>query len=213
VPDALDAALRQLAGHGEHLAALDAREAGHFAQIAERLTQLGDLVTGLSPAARDQSAVLDRLHALDEQVAALAARLTGAGPHTGGVGEEGEGRGYRPSPAPPWWKPHGTGRDEAVTKLAGWVEQVYRPGYGHLAASLGECWDQHPLCLYILDWLSELWSVLYLAPSRTQGTLAGQAEWHARLLTAAAEQLARETRGCRHGTAGHAPAGRNGARP
>ncbi len=80
---------------------------------------------------------------------------------------------------------------------------MYRPGYGHLAASLGECWEQHPLCLYILDWLSELWSVLYLPPGRTAGTLAGQAEWHTRLLAAAAEQLARETRGCAHDTTGY----------
>jgi hypothetical protein len=92
------------------------------------------------------------------------------------------------------------------------VEQVYRPGYGHLAASLGDCWEQHPLCLYILDWLSELWSVLYLAPARTAGTLAGQAEWHTRLLAAAAEQLARETRRCAHSTARHRPAA-TGARP
>jgi hypothetical protein len=92
------------------------------------------------------------------------------------------------------------------------VEQVYRPGYGHLAASLGECWEQHPLCLYILDWLSELWSVLYLAPARTAGTLAGQAEWHTRLLAAAAEQLARETRGCTHGTSRHRTAA-TGVRP
>jgi hypothetical protein len=92
------------------------------------------------------------------------------------------------------------------------VEQVYRPGYGHLAAGLGECWEQHALCLYILDWLSELWSVLYLAPARTAGTLAGQAEWHTRLLTAAAGQLARETRGCAHRTASYR-ASSPGARP
>ena len=75
-----------------------------------------------------------------------------------------------------------------------------------------DCWEQHPLCLYILDWLSELWSVLYLAPARTAGTLAGQAEWHTRLLTAAAEQLARETRRCAHSTARHRTAA-TGARP
>ncbi len=95
-----------------------------------------------------------------------------------------------------------TGREaETAGKLRAWVEDVYRPGYGHLAGSLGDCWDQHPLCLYILDWLSELWSVLYLAPARTPATLAGQAEWNTRLLPAAAEQLARETRGCAHASA------------
>ena len=40
--------------------------------------------------------------------------------------------------------------------------------------------------------------MLYLQPTRTAGTLAGQAEWHTRLLTAAAEQLAAETRRCGH---------------
>jgi hypothetical protein len=45
--------------------------------------------------------------------------------------------------------------------------------------------------------------VLYLRPVRTAGTLAGQAEWHTRLLPAAAGQLARETRGCAHTTARH----------
>ena len=96
-----------------------------------------------------------------------------------------------------------------VTRLRGWVEHVYRPGYGHLAAGLADCWDQHPLCLYLLDWLSELWSVLYLRPARTAGTLAGQAEWHTRLLPAAASQLAQETRAAATSSPASAqPAGR-----
>jgi hypothetical protein len=194
VPDALDAALRQLAGHGAHLAALDAREAGHFAQVADRLAQLGDLVTGLGPAISGQAATLERLHALDEQVAALAARLAAA---PGGLGE-GEGEGYRPSPAPPWWKAQGQARDEAVAKLAGWVEQVYRPGYGQLAAALGPCWAAHPLCLYALDIAAELWSVLYLQPARTPAVLSAQAEYQARILPALAGQMAAETTRCGH---------------
>jgi hypothetical protein len=196
VPDALDAVLRQLAGHGEHLAALDAREAGHFAQVADRLTQLGDLVTDFGPAVAGQSALLGRLHALDDQVAVLAARLT-RGPDSNGDAD-GEGGGYRPSPAPPWWKPSGTGCDEAAAKLAGWVEQVYRPGYGQLSATLGPCWAQHPLCLYALDIAAELWSVLYLRPARTPAVLSAQAEYQARILPALAGQMASETTRCRH---------------
>ena len=195
MPDALDATLRQLADHGEHLAALDAREAEHFGQIAERLAQLGDLVTGLGPAVCDQSAILGRLHALDDQVAALATRLTGAGPDDDSPGE---GRGYRPSPVPPWWKPRGTGRDEAVAKLAGWVEQVYRPGYGQLSATLGPCWANHPLCLYALDIAAELWSVLYLQPTRTPAVLSAQAEYQARILPALAGQMMIENTRCGH---------------
>ena len=51
-----------------------------------------------------------------------------------------------------------TGRRDS-TGCRAWVEQIYRPGYGQIAATLPACWEQHTLCLYTLDWLSELWSV------------------------------------------------------
>jgi hypothetical protein len=97
------------------------------------------------------------------------------------------GRQYLPMPRP-----------EHVTGLRAWVEQIYRPGYGHLAASLGPCWDKHPLCLYSLDWLMELWSALYLVPERNTRTLANRAEWQIRLLPALAERLHAETTRCDH---------------
>ena len=78
------------------------------------------------------------------------------------------------------------------------MEQVYRPGYGHLAASLGPCWDQHDLCLYALDIAAELWSVLYLQPGRNPGLVSAQAEYQARILPALADQLRIETNRCGH---------------
>jgi hypothetical protein len=107
---------------------------------------------------------------------------------------------YTPCGTPQFWRlsEGDPAREASVARLRAWVEQIYRPGYGHLAASLGACWDQHPLCLYTLDWLSELWSVLYLQPRRTAGTLAGQGEWQVRLLAAAAELMKRETTRCPH---------------
>jgi hypothetical protein len=207
--DGFDAALRQLAEHGERLALLDAREAGHFAAIGERLAELSSLVSGLGAAVRDQAAMLAALQGLDEQVAILAGRLTSVLPDDeGGDGEVGL---YRPPPAPRWWKLHGPAREQALGKLAGWVEQVYRPGYGQLAATLGPCWAEHPLCLYALDIASELWSVLYLQATRTPGTLSAQAEYQTRILPALAEQMMTETRRCGHAqrrrTANGAPTG------
>jgi hypothetical protein len=78
------------------------------------------------------------------------------------------------------------------------VEQVYRPGYGHLAATLGPCWATHDLCLYGLDIAASLWSVLYLQPSRTPGLISAQAEYQARILPALAAQLMTETTRCGH---------------
>jgi len=202
-PEGMTAILLQLAGLTQKLAALDERQAGESRQLAERVAALAAVVGDLKGTAAGHAEALAALDGLDRRIAELAAPAPGAGVTPAG---------YRPPAAPRFWKPGDPARQDAAGKLRAWVEQVYRPGYGHLAAGLGECWEQHPLCLYILDWLSELWSVLYLAPSRTAGTLAGQAEWHTRLLTAAAEQLTRETRGCAHGTAPYRPAGR-GARP
>ena len=54
------------------------------------------------------------------------------------------------------------------------------------------------LCLYGLDILADLWSVLYLRPRRTPGVLSAQAEYQARILPALADQLRLETSHCGH---------------
>jgi hypothetical protein len=45
----------------------------------------------------------------------------------------------------------------------------------------------------------ELWSVLYLQPSRTPGMLSAQAEYQTRILPALAGQMMTETHRCGHG--------------
>lgn len=192
----------QITQHAERLALLDQREATHFRETAERLADIARTLAELSGQVGDvhdvatrQSALLDTLDGLDKQVAALATRLTEM---TGNRGDTDE---YQLVPAPRWWKLDGRDREQALARLRAWVEQIYRPGYGHLAAALGPCWDQHPLCLYGLDWLMELWSVLYLAHGRNPSALASQAEWQTRLLPALAEQLYLETTRCQHAPA------------
>ena len=59
------------------------------------------------------------------------------------------------------------GRDTAAGGLRAWVKHVCRPRLQEdRRGPLPPCWEQHPFCLYTLDWLSELWSALYLAPQR-----------------------------------------------
>ena len=178
------------------------RSAAHYQEIATRLTDLAsqltetsDRIDSVHDLATRQAAVLETLSGLDQQVSALATRLSGI-PAAGSRGEEGEP--YRPAPAARWWKLDRAERDQALARLRAWVEQVYRPGYGHLASALGPCWEQHPLCLYGLDWLMELWSALYLPPERHTAALASQAEWQTRLLPALAEQMHIETTRCQH---------------
>ena len=196
--------------NAERLAALDEREAGHHRQVRESLAELARLaaesaasVDAIQARVARQTAILDTLDGLDRHVAALADRLTSMRATRGDAGEDNGGEGYRPAPAARWWKLDGDEREDAVIRLRAWVEQVYRPGYGHLAAALGRCWEQHPLCLYGLDWLMELWSVLYLAPERGTLALASQAEWQTRLLPGLAEQMHAETAAA--STAGRRP--------
>ena len=207
-PEGLAAALLQLSAHAERLSGLEQRQAAHAADIGERIATLTTLANAMNGTLADQAEILAGLIGLDEQVAALAARLDAIAPDDGG-----EPMAYQPAVPPRFWKLEGEARQEAIAKLRAWVEQVYRPGYGHLSAALGSCWEQHPLCLYTLDWLSELWSVLYLQPQRTTGTLAGQAEWQTRLVTAAAEQMNHETSRCDHAAARNGLPARTGPRP
>jgi hypothetical protein len=202
--DALTAMLLQITQHAERLAALDEREAAHSQEIATRLAELAqhlsdttDTVVGIQTAVGRQAALLSSLDGLDQQVATFAAKLSDLVPaHAHEEADDGDS--YQPAPTARWWKLTGGDRDQALARLRAWVDQIYRPGFGHLAAALGPCWDQHPLCLYGLDWLMELWSILYLAPDRTAGTVASQAEWQTRLLPALAEQMYLETTRCQH---------------
>jgi hypothetical protein len=193
-PDPLPAALDQLAAHHEHIQQLDEREAAHFAAVSGQLTQIAGLLTTISGTANDHAAALARLAGLDQQVADLASHIAGT------AAEAGSG-GYQPGPAPRWWKLTGEARQDAVARLRAWVEQVYRPGYGQLAATLGPCWEAHDLCLYALDIAAELWSVLYLHDTRTPALLSAQAEYQTRIMPALAEQLMTETSRCGHAQA------------
>jgi hypothetical protein len=191
-PDPLPAALDQLAAHHERLNVLEGREADHFAALSTRLTGITGLITGLTTEVSGHATALARLERLDRQVAGLAAQLGG---NEHGSSDPGA---CQPVPTPKWWKLTGQDRQEAITRLRAWVDQVYRPGYGQLAATLGPCWETHDLCLYALDIASDLWSVLYLQPTRSPGLLSAQAEYQTRILPALADQLMAETSRCGH---------------
>ena len=179
-PDPITAVLDQLAAHHERIAGLDRREADHFSAIGGRLTEISDLVAGIGRIVQEHQGTL--------------ARLTASTPADRNSDEN------LANPIPKWWKLPAEQRREPLSRLRAWVEQVYRPGYGHLAATLGPCWEAHDLCLYGLDILAELWSVLYLQDQRSAGLLSAQAEYQARILPALSGQFMTETTGCGHAT-------------
>ena len=104
-------------------------------------------------------------------------------------------------------------RADAIERLRSWVDTVFRPGYGHLAAKLGACWEQHDLCLYVLDWLSETCTRPFTSPpGGTPGLLWTAADWHTRFLPSAVALLEAEAASCDHLPAPPWPAG-SGADP
>jgi hypothetical protein len=190
--------------HGERIGVLDEREAEHFRAVTGALHELRTKVTGVEGTIADQTEILGSLNGLDEAVASLAEQITPLLPPA----PPAAGR-YQPADTVRWWRLQDSARTEPIARLRNWVAQIYRPRYGHLAAGLGPCWDQHPLCLVLIDWLSELWSVLYLSTPRTERLLDAQAEFAVRILPAAAEQLRTETSNCDHS---QQPARHNGTR-
>jgi hypothetical protein len=176
--DPITGLLDRLTAYREHLTRLDTRETEHHTALSGQLTELTDQTASIGRTLHDHTAALAQLTATGQAAA--------------------EPGSYGPGPAPAWWKLAADGRQEPLARLRAWVDQVYRPGYGHLAAALGPCWDQHDLCLYGLDILAELWSVLYLQPGRNPGLLSAQAEYQARILPALADQLRIETNRCGH---------------
>jgi hypothetical protein len=176
--DPITGLLDRLAAYREQVTTLDTREAEHHAAISGRLAELTDQTAALGRAIEEHAAALTQLTAPSQ------------------INPDPDG--CCPGPTPAWWKLAAADRQEPLARLRAWVEQVYRPGYGHLAAALSPCWDRHDLCLYGLDILCELWSVLYLQPDRTPGLVSAQAEYQARILPALADQLRVETNRCGH---------------
>jgi len=180
-------------------------------ETAEKLAGLERLVSVLGADIGKQADRTARLQALEEALAALTIRVSEVVPD-----EHGSPRVYAPRAAPRWWNLTGQAREAEIGRLRGFVEYVYRPGFGHLAARLRPCWEFHDLCLYCLDIAAELHAVLYLQSRRTVSLLNGQAEYATRVLPALADLMTAETRtGCPHHppAANAMPPGARGGRP
>jgi hypothetical protein len=201
-PAGQDAALQQGTQNAERIAALEAA----LASLAPKLGELGTAVEAVQGTITGQAEVLRSVDGLKDTVDELLGRFYALFPD----GDTG-GAFYTPIPAPRFWQLAGQDREQAVGRLRSWVRDVYQPVFGHLAATLPACWEQHTFCLTVLDVASELHAVLYLQATRNQGLLAGQAELLTRLMPALAALMAAEAARCPHAPSGTRYAA-NGAR-
>jgi hypothetical protein len=187
----MTAVLLTMQENARALGQLDTREAGHWSQAAERLKAISEHLTGIDGTLADVGAVLGTVAEVERDLADLRQMIEGRP-------EDSEGPEYVPSPAPLLHEMTDEDLSRLVRRLNGWVSTVYIPGYGHLAAQLAPCWPSHALCIHGLDWLSELWSVLYMQPDRSAGVLSAMAEFQTRILPAIASQMATEQKECAH---------------
>jgi hypothetical protein len=173
--DPTAAIVAQLAEQRERLGRLDAREQANSQALTQRLAEIEGLVKN---AVKDSAPLATRLHAVEGLAADLARKIADVIP------DDGPARAYKPPPTPQLWRLGDEARERLVRKLSAWVQQVYRPVYGHLAARLPACWSE--LHLY------------YHLNKRTPAVLAAQGEFNARLLPALADLLAAECARCGH---------------
>ncbi len=191
--DALAAVLIQLADHEDRINS--ARDTwAPVSSLAGQLDAAEQRMEAITEILGHHATAITSIDGIDRRTAAIAAQLGELA-----AGSDDGSHGYRPLLAPRWRRLAGEDREAVIARLRAWVEQIYQPSYGHLAAALPTCWERHPLCLCTLDWLSELWSALYVGPERNASTLAAQAEWQTRLLPAAVGQMTDEAGNCRHG--------------
>jgi len=185
MPDdsALDAVVLQVAELG-----------GKVAGVERGLADIRKAIIQIRAATASEHEILRNLDGLDLKVAELDIRVRKLAARPGASTDD-----YQPVPTVRWWQIDAADREEAITRLRYWVAKIFVPGYGYLARMLPACWPQHEFCLYTVSWLSEIWSVVYLAEEPNAGTLAAMAELQTRLLPAAIDQIAREARDCGHG--------------
>ncbi len=164
-----------------------------ISEFAERLALAEATMGGLIDGVADLRELVEEHQKLLEKTSRVIAKLM---PPDKPDGPE-EPPPYVVQPSVHWWSVDAEDRRKAVEHLQSWVDDVYRPHYGHLAVMLAPCWTDHELCLVNLDWLSELHSALYFN-KRTQPLLAAQAEYNTRILPATAELLRAETAKCPH---------------
>ena len=187
-----------LAELAAQVASVTTREGEHYARFSTQIADLVRQVAALQSELAQQRDALAALDALAGQVTELAAAAAAEPVDDDGEDDE-ERKPYKPAPTIQWWKLAGAERAEAVAGLRDWVRDVFAAGYGHLAAQLPACWQQHDLCCYALDTIREYWCLLHLGP-RTKATLAGQAELQTLVIPRYLEQMRAEARNCGHGT-------------
>ena len=110
-----------------------------------------------------------------------------------------------------WHELDQAGRAEAVARVRAWVDSVYRQQFPR-AGDIAPCWAEHPVCVVLLDVLSQMHAALYHGTKRSWGVVHNQGELYVRFGREITALVREELAGCKYGqhTERHALAGGGG---
>ena len=97
-----------------------------------------------------------------------------------------------------WHELDEAGRDQAVTRIRQWVDTVYRQQFPR-AGDIAPCWQEHPVCVVLLDVLSQMHAALYHGTNRSWGLVHNQAEMYVRFGREITALVREELAGCKYG--------------
>jgi hypothetical protein len=182
-------------------------ERDELARLERQLDDLAGEVRGWTVDLKGVPAAVVLAHKLSGEMSEVLARLSLL---EGGAASEPGTRELRFTFAPQlrWHELDEAGRAEAVGRVREWVDTVYRQQFPR-AGDIAPCWADHPVCVVLLDVLSEMHRVLYHGSKRSWGVVHNQAELYVRFGREITALVHDELAGCKYGqhTAGPSQVG------
>jgi hypothetical protein len=178
-----------------------------LAGLERQLQDLAGEVRGWTADLKGVPAAVVLAHKLSGEMSEVLARLSLL---EDGAGAEPQTRQPRLEFAPQmrWHELDEAGRAAAVARIRDWVDTVYRQQFPR-AGDIAPCWADHPVCVVLLDVLSQLHRALYHGTRRSWGLVHNQAELYVRFGREITALVREELAGCKYGqhTPGPSPVG------
>jgi hypothetical protein len=176
-------------------------EGDALARLERQLEDLAGEVRGWTADLKGVPAAVVLAHKLSGEMSDVLARLSLI---EDGAAAEPQTREPRLEFAPQlrWHELDEAARAEAVTRIGAWVDSVYRQQFPR-AGDIAPCWADHPVCVVLLDVLSQLHAALYHGTQRSWGVVHNQGELYVRFGREITALVREELAGCKYGQ--HAP--------
>jgi hypothetical protein len=171
--------------------------------LERQLADLAGEVRGWTADLKGVPAAVVLAHKLSGEMSDVLARLSLLEDGAAAEPQTREPR-FKFAPQMRWHELDEAGRAEAVARISAWVDTVYRQQFPR-AGDIAPCWQDHPVCVVLLDVLSQLHRALYHGTKRSWGVVHNQAELYVRFGREITALVREELAGCKYGQHAAAP--------